>query len=148
MAVLSVTGFLDLLGQRKTATSMGDSTQFSPLAPQTFRWLLSWVWLNPGNPVDVTGVSSFDHWFMKAGKNIRASLLRLSGAVTHSFFNFIFIYFWLCWIFVAVRGLSLVAVSGGHSSLRSVGFSLQWLLLLRSTGSRRAGLSSCSTRSQ
>lgn len=86
MAVLSLTGCLDLLGQRKTATSMGDSTQFSPLAPQTFRWLLSWVWLNLGNPVDVTGVSSFDHWFMKAGKNIRASLWRLNGAVTHSFF--------------------------------------------------------------
>lgn len=38
--------------------------------------------------MDVTGVSSFDHWFMKAGKNIRASLWRLSGAVTHSSFFF------------------------------------------------------------
>ena len=25
---------------------------------------------------------------------------------------FLFIYFWLCWVFVAVRGLSLVAMSG------------------------------------
>ena len=25
----------------------------------------------------------------------------------------LFIYFWLCWVFVAARGLSLVAVSGG-----------------------------------
>ena len=24
-------------------------------------------------------------------------------------------YFWLCWVFVAARGLSLVAVSGGYS---------------------------------
>ena len=35
------------------------------------------------------------------------------------FFFFIFqkkfIYFWLCWVFIAVRGLSLVAVSGGYS---------------------------------
>ena len=41
-----------------------------------------------------------------------------------------FIYFWLRWVFVAARGLSLVAVSGGYSSLRCVGFSLRWLLLL------------------
>ena len=33
------------------------------------------------------------------------------------FFNK-FIYFWLCWVFVSVRGLSPVAVSGGHSSSR------------------------------
>ena len=52
-------------------------------------------------------------------------------------------YFWLRWVFVAARGLSLVVVSGGYSSLRYVGFSLWWLLLLRSTGSRRVGFSSC-----
>ena len=50
--------------------------------------------------------------------------------------QFIFIYFWLSWVFVAGRGLSLVEASGGYSSLRCVGFSLRWLLLLRSTGSR------------
>ena len=52
------------------------------------------------------------------------------------FFFLIFIYFWLHWVFFAARGLSLVAVSGGYSSLRCSGFSLRWLLLLRSTGSR------------
>ena len=46
-------------------------------------------------------------------------------------FIYLFIYFWQCWVFVSVRGLSLVAVSGGHSLSRP--------LLLRSTGSRRAG---------
>ena len=35
----------------------------------------------------------------------------------------LFIYFWLCWVFVAARGLSLVAVSRGYSSLQCVGFS-------------------------
>ena len=49
------------------------------------------------------------------------------------FFNK-FIYFWLRRVFVAVCRLSLVAESGGYSSLRCMGFSLQWLLLLRSTG--------------
>ena len=43
-------------------------------------------------------------------------------------------------------GVIIVAVSGGYSSLWCVGFSLQWLLLLRSTGSRPAGFSSCGLR--
>ena len=56
-------------------------------------------------------------------------------------------------MFVAARGLSLVVASGGYSLLWCAGFSLQWLLLLWSTGSRRAGsvveacgLSSCGSR--
>ena len=55
------------------------------------------------------------------------------------FFFFFLIYFWLCWVFVSVRGLSLVVASGGHSSSRCVGLSLSWPLLLWSTGSRRTG---------
>ena len=38
-----------------------------------------------------------------------------------------------------MRGLSLVAASGGHSSSWCVGLSLSQPLLLRSTGSRHAG---------
>ena len=49
-------------------------------------------------------------------------------------------------VFVAVRGLSLVVVSGGYSLLQCVGFSLRWLLLLQSMGSRRTGFSSCGSR--
>ena len=52
---------------------------------------------------------------------------------------YLFIYLWLCWVLVSVRGLSLVVASGGHSSSRCVGLSLSRPLLLRSTGSRRAG---------
>ena len=33
----------------------------------------------------------------------------------------LFIYLWLCWVFVAARGLSLVVVSGGYSSLQCTG---------------------------
>ena len=51
----------------------------------------------------------------------------------------LFIYLWLCWVFVSVRGLPLVAASGGHSSSRCAGLSLSWPLLLRSTGSRCTG---------
>ena len=48
-------------------------------------------------------------------------------------------FFWLCWVFVSVRGLSLVVASGGHSSSRCAGLSLSRPLLLQSTGFWRAG---------
>ena len=50
-----------------------------------------------------------------------------------------FLFLAVCWVFVSVQGLSLVVASGGHSSSRCAGLSLSWPLLLRSTGSRRAG---------
>ena len=62
-----------------------------------------------------------------------------------NFFIFL-IYFWPCWVFITVRGLSLVAVSGGYSSLQCTGFSLRWLLLLWSTGCRHKGFSICGVR--
>ena len=45
----------------------------------------------------------------------------------------------MCWVFVSVRGPSPAAASGGHSSPRCAGLSPSRPLLLRSTGSRRAG---------
>ena len=54
-------------------------------------------------------------------------------------FIYFYIYFWLCWVFVSVRGLSPVAASRGRSSSRCAGLSLSRPLLLRSTSSRRAG---------
>ena len=77
----------------------------------------------------------------------------LSGFFFLIDFIYLFIYFWLCWVFVAARGLSLVAASGGYSSLRCAGFSLHWLLLLcsRALGAWASvvvarGLSSCDSR--
>ena len=57
--------------------------------------------------------------------------------------NSVFFFF-----FLAACRLSLVAASGGYSSLRCAGFSLQSLLLLRSTGSRCVGFSSCGVWAQ
>ena len=54
-------------------------------------------------------------------------------------FIYLFIYLWLCWVFVSMWGLSLVVASGGHSSSWCAGLSLSRPRLLRSTGSRRAG---------
>ena len=67
----------------------------------------------------------------------------------HSFYSNLFIiYFWLCWVFAAARGLSLVVASMGYSLLWCTGFSLRWLFLLHSTGPRCAGFSSCGTWAQ
>ena len=63
----------------------------------------------------------------------------------HLFDLFLFL---ATWVFVDAHGLSLVEASRGYSSLQCVGFSLWWLLLLRSMGSRCMGFSSCGTRAQ
>ena len=66
------------------------------------------------------------------------------------FYKFLFLFI----LFLAVLGLrccvqfSLVAASRGYSSLWCTSFSLRWLLLLWSTGSRCAGFSSCGTWAQ
>ena len=69
-----------------------------------------------------------------------------------TFFKNLFICLFLFLAALGLRccthGLSLVAASGGYSSLWCTGFSLCWLLLLWSTGSRRAGFSSCGVRAQ
>ena len=65
-----------------------------------------------------------------------------------------FFFFFLINIFLAALGLrSCVQVFSscgerGYSSLWCMDFSLRWLLLLRSTGFRHMGFSSCGTRAQ
>ena len=86
-----------------------------------------------------------------AGYSIRTTWWqgdRLGGCALYLFIYLFIYYFWLRWVFVAAHGLSLVVASGGYSSLWCVAFSLRWLLLLRSTGSRRMGFSRCGTRAQ
>ena len=77
------------------------------------------------------------------------SLVVYESLSSSTFFNLFFlnfyllfiyyVYFWLCWVFVSVWGLSPVVASGGHSSSRCAGLSLSRPLLLRSRGSRRSG---------
>ena len=87
-----------------------------------------------------------------------ATLCLLIGAFSPFTFNvflkniyfIIIINLWLCWVFIATCGLSLVAASGGYSLLWCAGFSLWWLLLLWSMASAvvARGLSSCGSRAQ
>ena len=80
-------------------------------------------------------------FFLTAASTFGYSVfLDLLKIYIYIFFKFyLCIYLWLCWVFVSVRGLSLVAANGGHSSSRCAGLSLSRPLLLRSTGSRHAG---------
>ena len=81
-------------------------------------------------------------WVMKSQLSVPCAFMQehkgLLEANEQYFFFFLF-FFWLCWVLGSVRGLSLVAASGGHSSSRCAGLSLSRPLLLRGTGSRRAG---------
>ena len=85
----------------------------------------------------VTGFFCFVFFHGKAFYFILFYLFK--GIPLFLLFIYLFIYFWLCWVFVSVQGLSLVAASGGHSSSWCVGLSLSRPLLLRSTSSRCAG---------
>ena len=88
-------------------------------------------------------IMAFSVW--KGAPHLAFAGMGGGGAIGFFFliYLFYFIYFWLHWVFTAVHGLSLVAARGGYSSLWYAGFSLRWLLLLQSTGSRRVGFSSC-----
>ena len=72
------------------------------------------------------------------GNYLVTSLLSMLLLLESVFFFFFKIYlvssFWLCWLFIAVHGLSVVAESGSLPWLWSFGFSLQWVLLLQGMG--------------
>ena len=61
------------------------------------------------------------------------------------YFIYSLIYFWLCWVFIAMGGLSLFAASRGYSSLRGfteahcMCFLLWWLPFVWSMSSRHVG---------
>ena len=75
------------------------------------------------------------------------SVQKLVRKCFYYYYFYLFIFnFWLRWVFIAACRLSLVAASGVYSSLQCTGFSLRWLLLLRSMGSRHMGFSSCGTQ--
>ena len=67
---------------------------------------------------------------------------------SHLFYLFIYfyIYFWLCWVFVSVPGLPLVAASGGHSSSRCTGLFTIAASLVAEHRLQTRRLSSCGSR--
>ena len=58
-------------------------------------------------------------------------------------------YFWMCWVFTATYGLSLVVVRGGCSLVSTVhAILIAWLPLLQSAGPRARGHSSGGAQAQ
>ena len=92
----------------------------------------------------------FNHLIYNVGWRRGARQKGKQDSVATSFFFLInlFIYSFLAALDLrcCVQAFSLVAASGGYSSLRCAGFSLRWLLLLRSMGSRHVGFSSCGSQ--
>ena len=66
----------------------------------------------------------------------------------HSFlFTYVCMYVWLCWVFVSVRGLSLVVANGGHSSSRCTGLLLSRPLIAKHRLQTRR-LSNCGSQAE
>ena len=78
-------------------------------------------------------------WYISKEMMPKLSLFFLKVMPFFKNYYYLFIYSWLCWVLASAWGSSPVAASGGHSSSRCAGLSLSRPLLLRSTGSRRAG---------
>ena len=99
------------------------------------------IWIKLCSTAKYMNCAHTNHWWWESWTSIRfyLSLLLMHAEFGIDWLIDWLIDLWLCWVFVSVRGLSLVVASGGHSSSRCAGLSLSWPLLLRSTGSRRAG---------
>ena len=115
---------------------LGSTQHVSSTLEAFIRTNVNWINHNPGSMTH-THQGSMHGLFKK---------IFLKGY--HFFIFYLFFIFGCVGVFIAACGLSAVVASGGYSLLRCAGFSLQWLLLLRSTGSRRTGFSSCSTWAQ
>ena len=115
----------------------------------SFKQCKQWIWYIiserpwPSQLLTI-GCTLKSHFLCKCSE----ALTPLSLFFYFLFYLNLFIYFWLRWVFIVTLGLSLVEASRGYSSLQCTGFSLQWLLLLWSPGSRRACFRSCGTRVQ
>ena len=75
-------------------------------------------------------------------------LNNLSSLQSGQTFIYLFIYLWLCWVFVPVRGLSLVAASGGHSPSWCAGLFTIAASLVAEHRLQTRRLSSCGSRAQ
>ena len=93
--------------------------------------------------VSLPSISNMILWYPWAIATLNSSEAQTDTPLIRTqAFLFMYFYFWLCWVFLAAHGLPLVGASRGYSSLKCMGFSLQWLFLLWNMGSRARRLSS------
>ena len=77
------------------------------------------------------------YFFYRLYEWVRASFLKTFKCI------YIFTYFWLCWVFIAMRGLSLLVANGGYSPVALLGLLIAVASLV-ALGCM--GFSSCSTQ--
>ena len=157
---LASSGLLDMQGCGHTAQVRGGqaptlatppSRRSADSPPPRLQAPGDFAWGSEGGQADSASFSSRHKWApgIHSLIKIEGGSLVLGRDFQRDFlFFYKFTYFWLRWVFVAACRLSLVAASGGYSSLWCAGFSLRWRLFLWSTGSRCAGFSSCGTQAQ
>ena len=86
--------------------------------------LVPWPGIEPMPPA--LGAWSLNHW---TAREVPCRLFFFFESLVFIFIfiylfifiNLFIIYFWLCWVIVAARGLSLVVASRGYSSSRYTG---------------------------
>ena len=107
---------------------------------------------NIWGPLLCGGVLGAERWWISIakGESLTPNLLALAP---HSWLSSVhtihlFIYFWLCWGFITVWGLSLVMASRGYSLLQCVGFSCSSFSLWRAQALGHAGFNSHNTEVQ
>ena len=98
----------------------------------------TWVWVNSGNWwwIGRPGVLRF----MKS-QRVRHDWATELNRTDDILKIYLFIYFWLCWVFLAAPGRSLVAASGGLIFVATCGLLVAVLLLLAQA--LGGGFSSC-----
>ena len=89
------------------------------------------------------GIKQAFKFFWKLAITSPATLLFPENSLKASYIFFFFLIFGCTWILVAAHRLSLVSARVSTLQLWFTRFSLLWLLLLPSTGSRRLVFSSC-----
>ena len=97
----------------------------------------------------------FFFFFINLFFNLKKFFYCYSCLLTFFLCMYVCMYVWLCWVFISVRGLSLVVASGGHSSSRCgghsssrcAGLSLSWPLVAEHRLQMQR-LSNCGSRAE
>ena len=116
-------------GPRAPTMEWGDrpASSHAPTIPLSFTYLFSSL-RSYGTQTYLGDFNCWEKWRKPVFYHCQAHSYVLLYILGESHRHIIFIYFWLCQVFVASCRLSLVAVNSSSYSLQRAGFSWLWLL--------------------